>query len=62
MITGGIVLGLIVAIATSSVLTSLLFGVQPADPVTLLGMAALFMFVGVSRCCCRCAAHYVSIY
>jgi putative ABC transport system permease protein len=47
MMTAGIVLGSIIAIATSGVLSSLLFGVQPADPVTLLGMAALFMFVAV---------------
>jgi putative ABC transport system permease protein len=47
MIMAGIVLGLLVAIATSSLLTSLLFGVQPADPVTLLGMALLFMVVAV---------------
>jgi predicted permease len=44
--TTGIVIGLATAVGAGRVLTSLLYDVQPADPLTLAGMAALF--TGVS--------------
>jgi len=41
----GIVLGLGVALSGSGVITSLLFGVEPADPMTLGGMSAVLLAV-----------------
>ena len=39
----GVVVGLVVAALTGRALGSLLFGVQPADPLTLLGVAAAIL-------------------
>lgn len=44
----GIALGLAVAIGAGRVLTSLLYDVRPADPLTLSGMAALFLTVSTA--------------
>ena len=46
--TAGIVIGLAVAVAAGRLLTGLLYEVQPADPLTLTGMAALFAIVSTS--------------
>jgi putative ABC transport system permease protein len=44
----GIALGLAAAIAAGRVLTSLLYEVQPGDPLTLTSMAALFLIVSTA--------------
>ena len=46
----GAVIGLALAAAASRVLTSLLFGVPPLDPVTFAGTAVLFAVVGLAAC------------
>lgn len=46
----GIVVGLLAAAALSRVLGAFLFGVRPADPLTLAAMAALFGGVAVLAC------------
>jgi putative ABC transport system permease protein len=43
----GIIVGIAVALLTTRVLASLLFGVQPADPVTLMAVSALLLLVAV---------------
>jgi putative ABC transport system permease protein len=50
LIAGGIVAGIVAAILLSRVLTSLLFEVQPADPITLAGAALLFAGVALIAC------------
>jgi putative ABC transport system permease protein len=45
--TGGIALGLAASLATTSLLGSLLFGVEPLDPPTLVGMALLLMLAAL---------------
>ena len=48
IVTGtGAVVGLAVALAASRLLTKLLFEVSPADPISLLGSAALLLAVAV---------------
>jgi putative ABC transport system permease protein len=44
----GIALGLAAAVFASRLLTSLLYNVQPRDPMTLIGMALLFAFVSTA--------------
>ena len=46
--TLGVAVGLAVAAAVTRVLESLLFGVRPLDPGTLIGTAALFMTVALA--------------
>jgi ABC-type antimicrobial peptide transport system permease subunit len=46
----GIAAGIAVALAAARVLRTHLFGVQPADPVTLAGAAALLALVAVFAC------------
>jgi len=46
----GIVLGLIAAFATTRVMTRFLYGVQPNDPVTLLGVSVLLVAVTFLAC------------
>jgi putative ABC transport system permease protein len=46
----GSAIGLALAAATSRLLTRLLFGVPPIDPVTFAGAAALFAAVGLTAC------------
>jgi predicted permease len=48
IVTGaGAVVGLVVALAASRLLTTLLFDVSPADPLSLLGSAALLLVVAL---------------
>ena len=48
IVTGtGAVVGLVVALAASRLLTKLLFEVSPADPVSLIGSAALLLVVAL---------------
>jgi putative ABC transport system permease protein len=42
----GIVIGLVGALATTRVMQSLLFGVSPTDPVTLVGVTILLVMLG----------------
>lgn len=44
----GVVIGLIVAAAMGRVLTTLLFGVSPFDPLTLIGGSVIFMSVAAA--------------
>jgi putative ABC transport system permease protein len=41
----GLVLGLVGAVALSRLLTSLMFGVSPTDPATLIGVTVLLLAV-----------------
>src|SRR5207248_8795654 len=43
----GVVLGILGAIVVTRVLTRLLFGVKPTDPVTLIGAGAVLAFVAL---------------
>jgi putative ABC transport system permease protein len=46
----GTTVGIAVALALSSVLRKLLFGVRPADPVTIAGVALLLTIVALAAC------------
>jgi putative ABC transport system permease protein len=46
----GAAVGLICAIALSRLMTNLLYGVRPTDPLTLAGVALLFMGVALVAC------------
>ncbi|HKD62959.1 MAG TPA: ABC transporter permease [Candidatus Acidoferrales bacterium] len=46
----GVALGFIVAFAVTRVMTSLLFGVQPTDPITFIAVPALLMAVALLAC------------
>ncbi len=48
--TIGTVIGLALAAAASRLLSSLLFGVPPIDPVTFSGAAVLFAVIGLAAC------------
>jgi putative ABC transport system permease protein len=50
LIAGGIVAGLLVAIAFSRVLQTFLFGVEPTDPLTLIGVGIVFAFTAMLAC------------
>jgi ABC-type antimicrobial peptide transport system permease subunit len=50
MVAAGTALGLLLTAATSRLLTRLLFGVPPIDPVAFGGAAALFAVVGLVAC------------
>lgn len=50
LIGGGVLIGIALAIVFSRVLKSLLFEVQPTDPVTLIFVGALFVGVGLVAC------------
>jgi predicted permease len=48
LVTGsGAVVGLVAVLATSRLLTKLLFEVSPTDPVSMIGAAALLLIVGI---------------
>lgn len=46
----GLILGIAVAIAFARVLRTWLFGVEPNDPATLIGVAVMFATVGLLAC------------
>jgi putative ABC transport system permease protein len=48
LISGGVITGLAIALVLSRVLKSFLFGVSPADPLTLLGLGAAFAAVAMT--------------
>jgi len=50
LILVGLTLGLVVAMALARVLRTFLFGVEPTDPVTLIGVALLFATVALLAC------------
>ena len=50
LIAGGVVSGVAVALVLSRVLKSFLFRVEPTDPVTLIGVGALFAGVAFLAC------------
>jgi putative ABC transport system permease protein len=47
LVTVGIVIGLVAAVAMTRVLAALLFGVDPIDPATMAGAALLLALIGV---------------
>jgi putative ABC transport system permease protein len=50
LIAGGVVTGLAIALFSSRVVKSLLFGVAPTDALTMLGVGALFAAVAMLAC------------
>jgi putative ABC transport system permease protein len=50
LIAGGVITGLAIALILSRVLKGLLFGVAPTDPLTLLGVGAVFTVVAMLAC------------
>jgi putative ABC transport system permease protein len=50
VIAAGLVVGLICAVAASRSLETLLFGVRPGDPLTIVAVCALLALVGLAAC------------
>ncbi len=50
LVLGGIVLGVAVALALTRVLTSMLYGVRPTDPLTFLSVSVLLTLVALVAC------------
>lgn len=50
LIAAGVLAGIALAMAVSRVLRTFLFGVQPSDPATLIGVGALFAVVALLAC------------
>ena len=50
LIVAGVVAGALAAVALSHAFSSFLFGVQPADPLTLIGVGVLFVGVALLAC------------
>jgi putative ABC transport system permease protein len=50
LIVVGVGLGIALALAVGRVFRGLLFGVQPTDPVTLVGAATLFALLALATC------------
>ena len=46
----GVIIGLAASFALTRLMTSLLFGVKPADPVTFVAVACLLGFVALLAC------------
>ena len=47
----GVVAGSVAALSLSRILSSLLFGITPTDPVTFVGVALLLLGVALAACC-----------
>jgi ABC-type antimicrobial peptide transport system permease subunit len=43
-------IGLVMAAVVSRVLSSFLFGISPADPITFAGVTVLFTVIGLAAC------------
>jgi putative ABC transport system permease protein len=50
LIAGGVVAGIVLAVLVSRVLTTFLYEVKPADPITLVTVAVLFAVVALLAC------------
>ena len=50
MVSAGIVIGLVAALALSRFIGSLLYGVRASDPLTYAGVALLLIFVALVAC------------
>lgn len=50
MVAGGLAVGLVAAIALTRLMSTMLFGVSPIDPVTLVGVAILLAGVALLAC------------
>ena len=50
LIAGGVICGIVAAVALSRVLRTFLFGVEPTDPLTLIAVGALFVAVALLAC------------
>ena len=50
LIAGGLIWGTAVALALAQLIRALLFGVEPADPVTFAAVATLFTVVALLAC------------
>ncbi|MFI5257675.1 MAG: FtsX-like permease family protein, partial [Gemmatimonadales bacterium] len=48
--TAGVVIGLVAALAATRVMTSMLVGVRPTDPITFAVMVVLFLIVAALAC------------
>ena len=50
LVVSGLVIGLVGALALTRLMSSLLFGVTPTDPVTFAGVALVFLFAALAAC------------
>jgi putative ABC transport system permease protein len=50
LVGAGVLLGVIGALTLARLIQGLLYGVQPNDPVTLIGVAAMMALVGIAAC------------
>ena len=50
LVAGGVACGAVAAIGLSQVLKAFLFQVEPGDPITIIGVAMLFMAVAMLAC------------
>jgi putative ABC transport system permease protein len=50
MVVGGLATGLVAAAALTRLMSTMLFGVSPMDPVTLLGVTVLLALVALLAC------------
>jgi ABC-type antimicrobial peptide transport system permease subunit len=46
----GIGIGLVIAVATTRVMSSMLVGIRPTDPITFVAMVALFLGIAAAAC------------
>ena len=51
VIAGGLIVGVIGALATTRLLRTSLYQVSPTDPLTFVGVSVLLLFVAVLACC-----------